>query len=395
MRRTLHWFLVVVIVLHGPIHLLGAAEGPHWLIAALLVTAAGILVAVRAPWWWAVTGAAAVVSQAVIFTAWTEAIAGTLANVIMLVAAGYGFASQGPKSHRAEYRRRVGAALRDRTSPGPEAITEADLMALPEPVATYVRRSGAVGRPPVTDFHATIKGRIRSAPGTPWMPFTGEQFDLFGPAGTRRFFRIDASMMGVPVDVLHVFDDREEHKATMRGRICSVVPILDAAGAELDKSETVTVFNDLCVMAPAALIDAPISWNPIDGHRVEGSFTSGDHTVTAELVFNEDGDLVDFVSDDRSRSSKGGKAFAAQRWSTPLQGYRVFGDGRRVAAQGSGVWHAPDPEGGFPYAEFTIVDIAHNVPAPAHGRKGDGDRGPIGSGGGTGRQAVHDRRSSA
>jgi len=38
-------------------------------------------------------------------------------------------------------------------------------------------------------------------------------------------------------------------------------------GQEMDRAGTVTVFNDLCVLAPAAIVDAAVTWHPIDDHH--------------------------------------------------------------------------------------------------------------------------------
>ncbi len=104
------------------------------------------MVGVRAPtWWWAVGIVAAVVSQVVIFTSWRDAKAGTIVNVLLLLVAGYAFASFGPRSFAAEWRHRTDAALTT-AAPSGTVVTEADLAGLPDPVPRYVRRSGAVGR---------------------------------------------------------------------------------------------------------------------------------------------------------------------------------------------------------------------------------------------------------
>jgi len=304
MRTVLRWVVVVVVVAHGLIHLLGAAKGlgwadvtqlkepintvmgVAWLAAAVLVVLAGVLLVIRARWWWVVGAVAVVASQTVILTLWSDAKAGTVANVILLVAVVYGYASQGPTSYRAEYRRRVQAVLTEPLHDG--VVTEADLADLPEPVATYVRRSGAVGQPRVTNFQARIHGRIRAGTTTAWMSFTGEQVNTYGPEPSRLFF-MDATMFGLPVDVLHTYVGPS---ATMRVKACSLVPMVSAAGPDMDQAETVTLFNDLCILAPAALIDAPITWQTLDEHHVRGTFSNGAHTVTAELVFNDDHDLI-------------------------------------------------------------------------------------------------------
>ncbi|WP_460707042.1 Acg family FMN-binding oxidoreductase [Myceligenerans halotolerans] len=114
-------------------------------------------------------------SQAMIFSSWSDAKAGTAANLILLVAVIHGYASWGPASYRAEYHRRARSALADLATKMRSAagmVTDADLAHLPAPVAAYVRQSGAVGQPRVASFRARIHGRIRGAPDKPWMKFT-------------------------------------------------------------------------------------------------------------------------------------------------------------------------------------------------------------------------------
>ena len=206
------------------------------------------------------------------------------------------------------YQRRIAAALNESHPGTGPVVTEADLAHLPDLVAEHVRRSGAVGQPRVRSVHAQIHGRIRSGANARWMSYTGEQVNTFGPAPSR-FFWMEATMFGLPVDVLHVLAGPA---ATMRVKLCSLVPMVNAAGPEMDRAETVTLFDDLCILAPAALIDAPIVWQPLDDHHVRAIFTNGAQTVTADLTF-DDGDLVDFVSDDRMSTSRDGSTFTPQQ----------------------------------------------------------------------------------
>jgi hypothetical protein len=372
MRAVVRWIVVVVVVLHGLLHLLGAAEGLGWadvsrltrpisagigiawLATAVLVVATGLLLARSIAWWWMVGAVAVVASQAMIFTTWSDASAGALANLILLLAVVYGYASQGPRSYRAEFRRRSQLALSEPIVG--EVVTEDDLADLPDPVAAYVRQSGALGQPRVGNFHAHISGRIRGGATKPWMPFRGEQVNTLTTDSVRLFY-IDATMLGFPLDVLHVFAGPS---ATMRVKAVSLFRMVNAAGPEMDQGETVTVFNDLCVLAPSALVDAPILWEPIDSHRVRGAFTRGAHTVSALLIFNDAHELIDFISDDRTAASSDGKQFIQQRWSTPLRGYRSFG-ATRIATIGEGRWHAPDPEGEYTYIDFHVDNIVYNA----------------------------------
>jgi hypothetical protein len=378
MRTVLRWLVGLIVVAHGLIHAMGAIKGfgwadvaqlkspistsmgLAWLAATVLVVAAGGLLCASVSWWWVVGAPAVIVSQATIFTSWNDAKAGTIVNAVLLLAIGYGFASQGPQSFLAEYGERVKSTLSKSVSTDPLSgsgfVTEADLAKVPEPVAAYLRRSGAVGQPRIRNFRAKVHGRIRAGTDKSWMHFTGEQVNTYGPQPSR-LFRMDATMFGLPVDVLHAFVGTS---ASMRVRLCSVFNLANAIGPELNRAETVTMFNDLCVLAPAALLDAPVTWSNANRYHVTGSFTNGPYTVVAELRFNEDADLVDFISDDRLRASSDGKSFTVQRWSTPIQQYRTLGT-RRVCVTGEARWHAPEPEGTFTYLEFNVDSIAFNL----------------------------------
>ena len=374
MSTTLRWTLVAVLAGHGLLHLLGVAKGfgwadvsqltepigvvrgVLWLLAAALVLGAAVFLAVRTPtWWWALALGAAAISQIAIATSWHDARAGTIVNVVLLLAAAYGFAAEGPTSFHAQYRERATFALAD-VDLSPPNLSAADLVDLPAPLAAYVRRSGAVGRPRVVSFRADFHGRIRSGPDAAWMPFTGQQVNTYGPR-PQRIFLMDATKSGLPVTVLHVFADTT---ATMRVRLLSLFTVVDASGPEMDRGETVTVFNDLVVLAPGAIVDAPATWEAIDALHVRGTFTDGGITVSATLTFNAEHDLVDFVSDDRTRASADGKTFTPRRWSTPLSGHRDI-DGHRVLTVGEGVWHARQPQGSFTYLEFHLDAISYNL----------------------------------
>lgn len=375
MTPVIRWGVVVVLVGHGLIHLLGAGKGLGWveasaleesispglgilwLLAAALVLLSAGLIAARAPttWWWAVALGAAAVSQVAVVTSWSDAKLGTVVNVLLVVAAVYGFASVGPVSFHAQWATQSAQAL-DEAEHSIALVTEADLADLPEPLADFVRRSGAVGQPHISSFAATFHGRIRGGPTQAWMPFTGRQVNTFGPRPQRHFI-MDATRSGLPVTVLHRYANGT---ATMRAKVVSLVSVVNAAGAAMDRGETVTVFNDLVAFAPGAIVDAPIRWTAVDGTHVHGVFSVGAQSVSGVLTFDDDHHLVDFVSQDRSRASSDGKSFTAMPWSTPLAGHLDV-RGHLVPLEGEARWDAPAPEGSFTYVELKIEDVAYNL----------------------------------
>lgn len=363
---------VGLVIVHGLIHFMGFAKafglaelpqlsqpisrtlGVAWLAAGVGLLATALLFLSASSSWWAVGFASVVLSQAVIISSWSDAKFGTGVNVIVLAGVVYGFASDGPLSFRSAYLREVRSRLAEPVSP--PRVTEADLGPLPEPVQRYLRLTGAVGQPHVQHFKATWKGRIRATAQDPWMAFTAEQHNF--PGEPARFFSMDATRAGLPVDVFHAF---QEHSATMRVRLLSVIPLVDAKGPEMDQAETVTLFNDLCLLAPGALIDPEIRWEKLDAHSVRAHYTVGANTISAVLDFNEAGELVDFVSDDRFAVSSDGTQFTRTRWSTPVGDYRSFG-ARRASTRGEGRWHSP--EGEFAYIELELLNLEINGGGP-------------------------------
>ena len=378
MNGLLRWAVVTVVGVHAAIHLLGAAKGlgwasvpqlKHpigvatggaWFVAAVAVALAAALLAAGTTWWWAIAALAAVASQAVIMTSWQDAKAGTAVNVLLLVAAVLGYAAHGPHSFDAQWQERADSALQA-SATSQDLVRETDLAALPGPLAGYLRGAGVVGKPRPQSAYVTFHGRIRSGTDQPWMPFTGRQVNTFGDSPTRTFL-MHATRSGLPVTVLHVLDDGH---ATMRGKVLSLVTVLDAAGPEMDQGETVTVFNDMVVLAPGALLDAPVLWTTVSDREVRGTFSSDGQVVSATLHFNAAHELVDFVSDDRLAASADGHAFTARTWSTPIATYRQFGT-YRLPARGEARWHKPAPEGEFAYIELTFDGISYDPPTSAH-----------------------------
>ena len=96
---------------------------------------------------------------------------------------------------------------------------------------------------------------------------------------------------------------------------------MDAYGPEMNKSEAVTLLNNIFILAPAALIDPNIAWEEIDPHTVRATFTNAGNTVSAMVTFDSSGALVNFVSEDRSRTIDG-KTYEQLRWSTPVSDWR-------------------------------------------------------------------------
>jgi len=328
--------------------------GLLWLLAALLWIAAATMMFWAPDRWWVAALPALVLSQVLIVDAWHDARVGTVANLILLVPIALASLLHAPWSFGSEYGRGVKGLAGGAVSPA-SVVTEHDIAGLPVPLRRYLRYTGAIGQPRIQNFRVRFGGGIREGADDAFMASTTDQFSQVQPAS--RWFLMRANRAGVPFEALHVYSGPH---ATFRVRVAGLVTVVDANGPEMDQSETVTLFNDLCLLAPAALISAHVIWHPVDDHTVRARFENAGHSIEAELVFNDDGALTTFSSADRYASADG-KTYTREEWTTPVSSYRWFGS-RRVVATADARWTGR--RGDFAYARFAVTDIAYNVSDP-------------------------------
>jgi hypothetical protein len=229
-------------------------------------------------------------------------------------------------------------------------ITEKDLEHLPEIVQKYLHITGVVGKETVNNMKVVMTGKIRSNPKEPWMKLTATQFSFFD--NSTRLYYIKASKLGIPVRVLHLYKNAT---ASMTGKLFGLIKIFDYRGEKMNQAETVTMFNDMCLMAPSTLIDKNIKWQIIDPLTVRATFSNGNISIKADLIFNNNGSLVNFISYDRYAID--GKELKNYPWLTPVKEYSTFND-FKLASKASADYQTPDTT--YSYAEFKLESIEYN-----------------------------------
>jgi hypothetical protein len=363
---AIKYIFAFITLIHGLIHFMGFAKafnygnitqltkditkpiGVLWCVTGLLFLICLALYLLKKESWVYFAVIAVVLSQFLIINNWQDAKFGTIANVLILVVTVIGFFQIKFKN---EYRKEVNIGLAESQNMPNTILTEAEIAYLPEPVRKYIRYAGCINKPIVNNFKIEFSGKIRSHEKKDWMQLTSEQYN-FIKTPTRLFF-LDATMKGLPVGGFHSF---KNGNAFMDIRLLSMFKVQYMTGKEAGISETVTFFNDMCVMAPAALIDTRIAWLEIEGNKVKASFSNNGITISAWLFFNEKGELVNFVSEDRSALEEDG-TITKLKWSTPLRDYKDI-NGYRLASYAETIYTYPD--GDFTYATFTLKNIEYN-----------------------------------
>jgi hypothetical protein len=230
-------------------------------------------------------------------------------------------------------------------------LTEEDIEHIPEPVKKYLRYTGVIGKGKLQNVRLKFTGKIKNKPGGKWMKFESEQYNFFDEPS--RLFYIKSKLFGIPFTGLHKYVGE---KATMEIKVASLIKVVDAKGPEMNKSETVTMFNDMCILAPASLIDKNIKWKVLSTSRVKATFVNQGNEISAILYFDKGGKLIDFSSDDRYMSSDG-KKYLNYKWTTPVSEYIDY-NGRKIFYSGKAIWHTT--EGKYCYGEFYLKEVEYN-----------------------------------
>jgi hypothetical protein len=353
-----------IIILHGLIHLMGFAKafdyaalkqlslpiskttGLLWLLAAVLLCGSAALLLLKKEQWWMLALPAIIVSQIVIVASWPDAKYGTIANITLFIAA---VLTWGSYHFENSFKKDVAVCLQQNSTLQNEMIVDADLLLLPPPVQRYLKYVGVVNTAKPKNVHIVFEGQMRDK-GKAFFSFTSEQYNFFdAPA---RLFFMKAKMLGTTVPGYHRYRNAT---ASMNIRLFGLFALVKKSGPEMNRAETVTLFNDMCLLAPASLITPAIKWQAVDDNTVKALFTNKDITISATLYFNSKGQLINFISNDRTAVSE----MKNYPFSTPVHAYKNI-HGFNLMSEADAVWHYP--EGEFTYGKFRLKDISYNIP---------------------------------
>lgn len=252
------------------------------------------------------------------------------------------------------YEKEVRSALEGESVAESEILTQEDIKHLPQPVQKFLIHVGVVGQEKVHSFRVVADGEIKMNRDSNWAKITIKQNNFTGSRLVRLFY-LRMNMFGIPIYALHSYTDKE---ASMVGKFAGLFTVIDSKGNEMRISDTVTLLNDMCLFAPATLIDERISWEQIDDTTVNAIFKTEHCTITATLYFNEKNELIKFTSEDRYYTDSNG-GYQKVKWTTPFSDYKKI-NGLLLPSYGEAIWNLPD--GDYSYCKFNnIKSIVYNV----------------------------------
>ncbi|MEZ5059759.1 MAG: DUF6544 family protein [Saprospiraceae bacterium] len=356
------FLFLTLLVLHGFIHLMGFSKafglaeikelqlpisrmaGVFWALSFAGFILTSVLYFQERNFWWLAAFVSVAISQFLIFYTWQDAKYGSLANgIILLVALSAMFAFLFEKSFKEDV-----IAIENKMATlcsEPIPLDKARIEKLPSEIQDYLLVSQSMDKPVPLSVHAFLEGKMRSK-NSDWFDFTAEQYN-FHPLSARLFF-MKGKLRNIPFSGYHKYLDG---KASMDIRLLGIFPISKASGADMFQAETVTFFNELCLFMPGALADENIRWDKGENEgELTGYFENENTRVSARLFFNENGELVNFISEDRIEVNSNQKL----PFLTPVTSYKNF-NGLRLMSEGEAIWQYDD--GPFAYGKIKLKKL--------------------------------------
>lgn len=258
------------------------------------------------------------------------------------------------KNLKRMYEKEIKMALEREGVVESKVLTQEDINHLPQPVRKFLIHVGVVGQEKVHSFNVIADGEIKLNRDSDWAKIKIEQNNFTGSKLVRLFY-LRMNMFGIPIYALHSYTDKD---ASMVGKFAGLFTIINSKGNEMRISDTITLLNDMCLFAPATLIDERISWEQIDENTVNAIFKTEYCTVAATLYFNEKNELIKFTSEDRYYDNSDG-TYQKVKWTTPFGKYREV-NGLLLPSYGEAIWNFPD--GDYSYCKFTnIKSVIYNI----------------------------------
>jgi uncharacterized protein DUF6544 len=249
---------------------------------------------------------------------------------------------------RRAHRRFVAEAMRERVSAGrqpAEVVTENDLRDLPEPLARFIRFSGAIGRPRISSVRLVHGGRFKPGIGRPWMRVRGEYF-ITTPRPSFSWWGRIGPMPGLSVVAV---DSYAGGRGRMLVRALSAFRLVDDRSANVSQSAFGRCVAEL-TMAPTFFLDRRyVSAVQSGDNQVRCTVRDGVFQSDADLHVNRDGSL-DRVVVMRLFDRGGGKA-TLERFTGKSSDWKDAG-GRMLASRMDGFWNLA--EGDLHYVSFEM-----------------------------------------
>lgn len=357
-------FLVIVFV-HGLIHLLGFVKGfgireikeltlpisrpmgVLWLTSAVLLMSYSLLYFVNSKYSWLLGFLSVIISQMLVFVFWEDAKMGTIPNILVLLVSIVAFSSyQFQNLIQLETNR----LLSRNTTTATKIINENDILHLPDPVKNWLRKSGTVGSPFISYGQLTQKLDLQMKPHQKnWRTGVATQYTTIDSPAF--IWTVE-----VPMNSLFYFQGRdkfENGKGEMLIKINSLINVVLAHGEKLDEGTLQRYLGEM-VWFPSLALSPYLSWEQINDTTAKASMNYKGTKGSGKFFFDREGNFVKFMAMRYKDTSADAKR---HEWVLTVDDYQIY-SGIKVPSKMKASWILDGKE--WNWLVLQIIDLKYN-----------------------------------
>ncbi|MFO0505416.1 MAG: DUF6544 family protein [Chryseotalea sp.] len=356
---------LIIVLLHGLIHLLGFVKGFElrevkeltlpisktlgvvWLTATILFLTYCVLHLLNSKYAWLIGLFAVILSQVLIIIFWKDAKFGTIPNIIILAVS---IVSFGYYNFQKIIQQETTHLLNKNVSTENRPLNESDLTILPEPVKKWLKNLGVIGKPFISYGKVTQSAEMQMKPEQDnWLPATAIQYTTIGNPAF--IWSVDVQMNGFLN--FQGRDKFEDGKGEMLIKMNSLFNIVDERGEKLDEGTLQRYLGEM-VWFPSLALSPYITWEQIDENTAKATMNYKGTSGSGTLYFNSNRDVTKFSA----LRYKGNEANAKRHeWEMNITDYKIF-EGIKVPARMTSTWKLDDKD--WTWLKMEVTDIKYN-----------------------------------
>ena len=227
-----------------------------------------------------------------------------------------------------------------------------DLEGLPEPVQRYFKYALRNGQEHIKFVRLKQVGEFRMKENQPWMPIKAEQY--FTTEDPAFIWRVKFTI--APFIWIEGRDMYYQGRGNMLIKLLSTVTVADATGSEMDVSSLIRFLAEAPWFPTALLPSDYIEWKEIDSNSAQAIIKDNGYTALGIFTFNEKGEIIKFVSNDRYMEVDG--KYFREQWGGYYRNYQEI-NGMKIPIEAEVEWNLSDRD--LQYAKLKITDIQYSI----------------------------------
>lgn len=231
-----------------------------------------------------------------------------------------------------------------------DIFTTEDISNLPSPVQKHFKYCGYIGTPKMSNIKAYFND-VDFVQSGKKLKIKYTLYDFVDEPV--RIALIDTSIFGIPFQGI---DTYQNGVGSMKGVIAKAITLFNEKGESMDKAGLVTCLSESLLMPNLALQDF-IKWKEIDETHAKATITYNGISASGIFVFDDNGAMTSFTTDDREYNDANGKIQKA-KWSAVLGEYKNI-NGIKYPTTLKAIWHLET--GDLVYFDGRDVVIKYNV----------------------------------